>query len=401
MKTILLIIIIFLSFGSILAQSNCHQLQQKIINVENGLVEFKFGPPDNSENSKTYSLSDRIDFYKVPGVSIAVINNNKIEWAKAYGTLNVDTGTPVTTESYFEAASTTKMLTSAVVLHFAGKGLIDLDSDVNMYLKSWKIPENEFTKEKKVTLRLLLTHQAGLPSTNYPYEEDTTPSLIQVLKGELPAQNKAAVVEYIPGSKWQYSNIGYDVIQLLLEDITNVPLPDLFKEIIFEPLQMNSSTLIYPLEIEFQKREALPHNKDGKVCEPSMHPSALGHGGLMTTPYDLALFTIELMYAYKGESDKVLSKEIIQKMFHPELDLDPAIFGVPLKEGLGVFLQNAEQIFSFGHPGDNYPGTTCWQMGVPSLGKGVVIMTNGANGFPVAMEIFSAIKKEFNWPEGL
>lgn len=401
MKNILFIIMALFCTGLNLAQMNNQQIQQKISKVENGLVEFKFGPPDNSQNQNTYSLSERMAFYKVPGVSIAVIDNNKIAWTKAYGVLNVDTGTPTTTQSYFEAASTTKMLTAAIVLHFVNKGLIDLDTDVNEYLKSWKVEENEFTKEKKVTLRLLLTHQSGLSSTNFPYEINRTPALIQVLKAETPAQNKPAIVEYVPGSKWQYSNIGYDVIQLLLEDISGKPLQQIFKEIIFKPLQMNFSTMNYPLEKTLQKSEALPHDKEGKVCEPSMHPSAIAHGGLMTTPNDLALFTIELMRAYSGQSNKILSKKMVLEMFHPELDLDPAIFGVPLKEGLGVFLQNTEQDFAFGHPGDNYPGSTCWQMGVPSLGKGVVIMTNSANGFPLAMEIFAAIKKEYNWPVGL
>lgn len=121
----------------------------------------------------------------------------------------------------------------------------------------------------------------------------------------------------------------------------------------------------------------------------------------MTTPSDLARFTIELMRSYKGESNKILSKDAVNKMFHPEVDLDPAIFGVPLKEGLGVFIQSGYNVFSFGHPGDNYPGSTCWLMGVPSLGKAIVVMTNGANGLPIAMEIFNAVKKEYNWPAGL
>lgn len=122
----------------------------------------------------------------------------------------------------------------------------------------------------------------------------------------------------------------------------------------------------------------------------------------MTTPSDLALFTIELMRAYRGESAKIMSKEMVRKMFQAEVDLDPAILGVPLKDGLGVLLfVNAEQKIVFGHPGDNYPGATCWQLGVPGTGQGVVIMTNGLKGNLLAMEIFGAIKKEYNWPAGL
>jgi len=401
MKKITVIAVILLFAGISFAQVVTKETKEKIKKVENGLIEFKFGPPDNTHDKKTYTLTERMAFYKVPGVSVAVIDNYKIVWAKGYGTINASTGIPVSTASYFEAASTTKMLVAAIVLHYVEKGILEVDADVNKYLKRWKIAENEFTKDKKVTLRLLLTHQSGLPSSNFPYEDGRIPSIVQVLKGELPAQNKPAVVEAVPGSKWNYSNIGYVVIQLILEDLTDRSFQEIVKEIIFNPLKMKNSTMVYPLKKEEQKKEALPHDKEGKVGQTSMHPTALAQGGLMTTPLDLAAFTVELMRAYNGVSNKIISKEMVQMMLHPEVDLDPAIFGVPLKEGLGVFIFNGEKTFSFGHPGDNYPGSTCWLMGAPSAGKGIVIMTNGANGLPVAMEIFNAVKKEYGWPAGL
>jgi CubicO group peptidase (beta-lactamase class C family) len=90
-------------------------------------------------------------FYKVPGTSIAVINNSQIEWAKGYGTTDVNTGVPVTTETIFEAGSTSKSITAVMALHFVQEGLIDLDQNVNSYLKSWQVPENQFTEKKKVT----------------------------------------------------------------------------------------------------------------------------------------------------------------------------------------------------------------------------------------------------------
>lgn len=257
MKTITWAIVVLFCTAIGLAQGDNQLIQQRIIKIENGLVEFKFGPPDNAQTQKMLNLTERMAFYKVPGVSMAVINGNKIEWAKAYGNLNADSGMPVTTDSYFEAASTTKMLVAAAVLHFVGKGMLNLDKDVNNYLQSWKIPENDFTKTKKVTLRLLLSHQSGLPSTNFSYEDGKIPSVVRVLKGELPAQNKPALVEFEPGSKWQYSNIGYVVIQLLLEDLTGKPLPQILRETVFEPLKMKSSTLEYPLTKEWQKKRGI------------------------------------------------------------------------------------------------------------------------------------------------
>jgi formylglycine-generating enzyme required for sulfatase activity len=385
LKIVNMILAILLFSGFCYSQQNNSQSDSSIQNIEKGI--------------NGTSLEERMQVYKVPGLSIAVINNYKIEWAKAYGTLNAETGVPVNTESLFEAASITKSLVAVTVLHFVEQELLDLDVDVNTYLKTWKIPENEFTKEKKVTLRLLLSHQSGLPMTNLPYDLTSKPSLVQVMKGVFPALNKPVFVENIPGAKWEYSNIGYAVIQLLLEDVIRKSLQQIIQETIFDPLEMNSSTLNYPLVSELQKNEALPHFSSGTVGEPTMHPTALAHGGLITTPTDLAKFTLELIYAYQGKSNKIVSQKTVKKMFASELDLDPAIFGCMLfKQGLGFWIQGKDQNIFFGHTGDNYPGATSLFGGIPEQGKGIVIMTNGALGLPLAIEIMDAITKEYNWP---
>ncbi len=111
--------------------------------------------PSKEQLAHPKTLAERMKHYNTPGVSIAVINNYEIEWAKGYGTMDVNTGAPVTTETIFEGASTSKLLTAVLALHFVQKGLLELDADVNGYLKSWQVPENEFTSEEKVTLRRL------------------------------------------------------------------------------------------------------------------------------------------------------------------------------------------------------------------------------------------------------
>ncbi len=372
---------------------------ERIAALENGLIEFNPGGPGSTGAPRKMTLAERMAFHKIPGVSIAVIKENRIDWVKAYGVLKAGGEAPVTPESIFQAASTTKMLVAAAALHFVDKGRLDLDADVNTYLKSWQVPENELTRRKKVTLRLLLTHRAGLPMTNFPSDDGPPPSLVQILKAEPPARNKPAVVELLPGSEWRYSNIGYVVIQLLLEDLTGKPLPRLMREVVFEPLGMKTSTLIYPLEAGLRKREARPHDVDGRPGEPALPETALAQGGLLTTPSELALFTLELMRAYRGESDKLLSREAARAMLHPELDLDPSLLGMPLREGLGVLLGAKDEPFWFGHPGDNFPGTSSWVVGYPDLGAGLVIMTNGAKGNLLAMEIMPAFEAAYARPE--
>ncbi|MCX6555454.1 MAG: serine hydrolase [Candidatus Aminicenantes bacterium] len=386
-------------------------IAQRIKGVENSLIEFNPDAPPAAGQAgrlrpspcgapKLLTLAERMAFYKVPGVSIAVINHNRIEWTKGYGVLKAGSTAAVTPGSFFEAASTTKAVVAAIVLNLVQKGKLDLDADVNQYLKSWRIAENDFTKKQKVTLRLLLTHRAGLPMTNFPYAENAAPpTLLQVLKGEAPAGNKAAVVQLLPGSKWQYSNIGYVVIQQLLEDVLAKPLEQIARERVFGPLGMASSTFVCPLNAEQQKNEALPHDEQGVTGTPGMHPTALAQGGLITTPADLARFTCELLLAYQGRSQRLLAPAMFRRMLNKEVELDPHLFGFPVAEGLGVFVMGSGKGLSFSHPGQNYPGATSWLLAYPELSQGAVIMTNGVNGEQLTLEIIAALSSIYGWPQ--
>ena len=377
------------------------RVEQRIRAVETGLVEFTT-PADmfradstRSENLRT--LSERMEHYKVPGVSIAIVSDFAPGWARAYGVLRAGGDAPVTTGTFFQAASTSKLVAAAIVLHYVDSGVLSLDEDVNRYLKSWRLPESEFTRQQKVTLRLLLTHQAGLPSTNFPQQEGAgDPTLVQVLNGEPPATNKPAVVEQTPGAKWQYSNIGYVVIQQVLEDVLSKPYPRIAEEVVFNPLKMKNSTFVYPLAPKLRAREAMPHDADGVLRQPEIGPPALAQGGLVTTPSDLAVFAAELMRAYAGRSSHLLTRESVRLMFRGQVDLDPAMFGAPFSQGLGPILYGEGNGFAFILPGSNSPGMNCWLLGYPVTGRGVVVMTNGAMGEVLAMEVISAFNREYD-----
>jgi CubicO group peptidase (beta-lactamase class C family) len=376
-------------------------LAQNIARFENGLVPFTSieglfqAGPVKSGDPKT--LAERMAHYHTPGVSLAVIKDFEPDWAKAYGVLKTGRVEPVATDSYFEAASTSKLVTATIVLHYVEKGILRLDENINTYLRSWKLPDSDMTRRQKVTLRLLLTHQGGLPATNLPQKEGAgDPTLVQVLKGESPALNKPAVVEYIPGTRWQYSNIGYVVVQQILEDAIGQPFSRIARETVFKPLGMKNSTFVYPLDEKLRANEAWPHDSQGILRKPSMCPTAQAHGGLMTTPSDLALFGAELMRAYRGRSDRLLSKDMVRRMFTKVLDLDPATMGgLPVGEGLGVFLCGEGDNLVFLHLGGNSPGMNCWLLGYPKTGNGAAIMTNGADGEILALEIISALNREW------
>lgn len=402
MKKLMVTITVFLIIVSCSQQRNKSNIKQRINCIENSLIEFKsidkVFQPDSSQLANPKSIDERMKHYKTPGVSIAVINNNQLEWAKAYGITDVNTGEPVTTETIFEAGSTSKLITAVMVLHFVQLGLIDLDINVNNYLKSWKVPENEFTLQEKVTLRRLLTHQAGLPDTHYDSDESVEyPTLIDVLNGK-HGLNEAAIPENIPGSKWQYSNIAYNVIQLLFEDVLGKPFEQIAEEIIFKPLGMNNSTFVYPLDADKKIYEAMPHDIEGISRKTLMHLTATSHGGLTTTPTDLSKFSIELMLSYQGKSEKIISQEMTKRLFSKECEIDQEKFPIPFSEGLGVFLMGNDRDFFFTHPGNNNPGFSCWLIGWPEHGTATVIMINGKDNYGIGLiclEIISAIKNEY------
>jgi hypothetical protein len=150
------------------------------------------------------------------------------------------------------------------------------------------------------------------------------------------------------------------------------------------------------LDSEKKKREAMPHDAKGVSREPAMHESAFAHGNLTTTPADLAAFTLEMIRSYQGKSDKVLSQNMVKRLFSKECDIDQKAIPLPFYEGLGVFLMGEGEDLVFTHPGENFPGFISWLMGWPERGTAAVIMTNGAQGFLLAVEIISAIHREYN-----
>ena len=139
-------------------------LEQRIQRIENGLLPatvLKAEPPIRM------ILAERMKFYRTPGVSVAVINNGKLEWSRGYGYVNSDNQQIVTPETQFQAASISKPLTAIAVLQLVERGKLRLDDDVNKYLLTWKVPESEVTRTEHATIRRVLSHSAGFSVSGF------------------------------------------------------------------------------------------------------------------------------------------------------------------------------------------------------------------------------------------
>lgn len=361
-------------------------LEKRIQSIQDGLLPSVVV---KGESGQTAKLSDRMAALHVPGVSVAVVHDGQIEWARGFGVTRIG-GPAVTTETLFQAASISKPVTALAVLRLVQSGKLDLDTDVNRYLKTWKVPDNEFTAKTKVTLRELLTHTAGMTVHGFPgYASDAPlPTVTQVLKGEKPANTPAIRVDTTPGTIWRYSGGGYVIVQQLLEDVTGKSFPKLMQELVLEPIGMPHSTYEQPLPSARLAEAAMPYRQDGQPVAGGPHTyREMGPGGLWTTPSDLARYAIEVQKALAGKSSKVLSAAMARQMLSPGMN----------HWGLGPATGGSPEHPYFTHGGAN-EGFRCNFMAYEN-GDGVFIMTNGDNGGDVAEELLRTVAHEYNWPD--
>jgi CubicO group peptidase (beta-lactamase class C family) len=374
------------AFTPATAQKKPDDLAQRIQRIENGLstaVVVK-------GQTQPFKLADRMAHYKAPGVSIAVINNGKIEWAKGYGLLEAGSTTAVTPATLFQAVSAGQPVVSLAALALVQQGKLSLDEDVNLKLQSWKVPDSEFSKEQKVTLRRLLSHSAGLtvPAFRGYASGEPVPTLMQVLNGEKPANSAPIRVDILPGSRWRYSSGGYTVLQQLLIDVTGKSLPQLMRDLVLDKLEMNRSTYDQPLPETLTVNAATAHRADGAILKGKRHTyPEMAAAGLWTTPSELARFAIEVQQSYTGKTQRVLSQEMAKQMLTKQAG----------NYGLGFNLWIDDKSFYFGNGGSN-EGFKCQLAMFAETGQGAVLMTNGDQGSRLLEEIIRAIAKEYEWP---
>jgi dipeptidyl aminopeptidase/acylaminoacyl peptidase/CubicO group peptidase (beta-lactamase class C family) len=359
-------------------------------------VESGLASADQADRGRAgLSLADRMKHYDVPGVSIAVIDDGEIAWAKGYGVREKGTETPVGTDTLFQAASISKPVTAAATLQLAEEGKLDLDTNVNSYLKSWQVPDNEFTADQPVTLRGILTHTAGTSVSGFMgYRPDRPlPTTVQILDGVKPANSKPVRVVRKPGTKWSYSGGGTTIQQLILEDVTGIDFQALLSQRVLQPLKMNDSTFEQPLPEHLRDRAARSHqSKKVHSRKWNVYPE-LAAAGLWTTPTDLARFAIAVREAYRGESDILLSQETARQMLTPsEVSRESG-----LAYGLGPAVAGQAETLGFGHGGGNV-GFRCLMVLMIESGDGAVVMNNGGNGEILNEEIFHSIAAAYQWP---
>ncbi|HSL72116.1 MAG TPA: serine hydrolase [Longimicrobiales bacterium] len=360
--------------------------EERIARIEQGLL------PAVRVKGRSYapsSLAERMRQHQVPAISIAVVNDGRIEWAKAYGLADVESGRTATTATLFQAASISKPVAVTAALQLVQEGKLSLDEDVNLKLRSWKVPANGFTAKKPVTLRRIVSHTAGLTVHGFPgYAASASlPTVVQVLNGEAPANTRPVRVDVEPGTIWRYAGGGTTVMQLLLTEVTGQPFPQLMRERVLDRIGMTASTYEQPLPAARAVQAATGYRTGSKPIAGHFHTyPEMAAAGLWTTPTDLAKWMIEVQRAFSGASEKMISRRTA------ELMLTPVLGG----GGLGPTLWASGDTLRFGHGGAN-EGFRAQVMGFAHRGQGAVIMTNSDTGGPLIQEVLTAIFQEYGW----
>ncbi len=353
------------------------------------LVEHGLGGWVQIESEPKWSLAERMKYYHANGVSIAVIKDFKIEWAKGYGWADSSNQTPVTTQTLFQAGSISKSLNGVGVLKLVQEKKLDLYTDINNYLKSWKFPYDSLSKNKKITVANLLSHTAGLTVHGFPgYEKgDTIPTLSEILDGKRPANTAPVRSAFEPSLKSQYSGGGTTVSQLIVQDITGQPYDKYMWENILRPMGMTYSSYTQPPPVENQRLLATAYYNDGKAVTGKYHiyPEQAA-AGLWTNPTDLGKYIIETQLALQGKSQKGLSQAFTQLRLTPYIDTSAA---------LGVFIEKKGEQKYFTHGGVD-EGFVSQYVGSFENGNGVVVMSNTYN-MAIIDEIINSIADVYKW----
>ena len=363
------------------------ETEQHIQHVTSGLTSDVVIKGDEHA---THMLVDRMKELNIRGVSIAVIHEGKIEWARGFGVSSIG-GSPVTPETMFQAGSISKPLAAMAALRLVEQGKLSLDADINSFLTTWKFPADPVAVGKPVTLRELLTHTGGTTVHGFPGYASTepVPTLVQVLNGEKPANTPAIRSEAVPGAKWNYSGGGYTIMQQALIDVTKKPFPKLLHDTVLAPIGMTQSTYEQPLPKEFQAYAATPYSGDGKPIKGGAHTyPEMAAAGLWTTPTDLARYAIEVQKSLEGKANHVLSVEMTRQMLTSGMG----------QWGLGLEIGGAEADPYFTHGGVN-DGFVNNFAAYEKNGEGAVVMTNSANGGLIASEILHSIAAVYGWPD--
>lgn len=393
---IILVIVILAIAGLMLLPRNTPRLQtsltteQRIKSVEDniGFVKFKI------TGRVATHIEERMKYYGINGLSMAVINDYKIDWVKNYGWANVEDKIPITDATLFQPGSISKSVNALGIMKLYQDKEVDLFKDVNSYLTSWKFPYDSLSKGKKITLAQLLSHSAGLNVHGFGFESyargDTLPTIVQLLDGKKPSTTETVRSLFEPGWKHKYSGGGTMISQLALMDVAKQPYDSFMDQEILQPFGMKNSFFTQPPPIDKENFLAIGYTQiksGGRVRGNYPITPQQAAAGLWTTSTDLANMVVTIQRTLAGKPATFLRRETAELMLTPYNDISAT---------LGFFIDDKNGTAYFQHGAGN-PGFSGWYYGGMEGGKGVVILMNSDVGTRIFDEIIKSVAQVYGW----
>src|SRR6056297_1602633 len=340
---------------------------------------------DYSETEFQQMLDQRIpgwmDRYEVPGVTLALVKNGETVWAGAYGLADVETQIQMTPKTVCRVESISKSVTARGVMKLVEMGAIQLDDPVCRHLKSWKFPDSDFDTDK-VTIRHLLSHSSGLSLGTIGLEyapQEKKPSMREALTREVQFVQE-------PGQSFIYSNVGFNLLELLIEDVSGQSFSEFMKEEILHPSGMQYAS--FEWQEDFPTKVPNGYTVNGDPVSVYVY-SEKGAGGLFANVEDIARFVASGMLNEFYKTDYTISQNSIGELYSPVIDVGGIYSFVAGKYGLGHFIETLPdgRRAVFGG-GQGHGWMTHFHL-VPDAGEGIVILTNSSRSWPLISNILS------------
>lgn len=393
--TLFFILVILSSCSFREKDSRTQQIKHDCINSEKspeGKVQLEEGIREqvkfSGEPEDLSTITERMSTYNIPALSLAVISQGKIEWADIYQNINFSEENELSCSSIFQAASLSKPVTFLAVLRMQSAGKINLDKNIQEYLKDFVIPPGKQTDDNPVTFRNIFSHTSGISPGGYlGYARNLPmPSDLDILRGSEGVNTPAIEVISPPNETLAYSGGAYTLAELALQDIFNDTFSNIMQKWILEPAGMKHSEFTQPLPASDSVRVAKGHDPSGKVTEGGWnnYPEQAA-AGLWSNSVDLAKFLIEIYKAYQGDSS-LFSQADIQSIISDERN--GSVYG--------FLLNRSGDDISITHYGGNVGYRTGMTISLTS-GNGLVYLTNSDNGGALGNELLLSASQVYNW----
>ncbi|WP_256706352.1 serine hydrolase domain-containing protein [Paenibacillus sp. FSL R7-0337] len=330
-------------------------------------------------------MEEYMNRLQIPGAVISVVKDSRIILAKGYGSSNLEQALPVDpATSMFRIASTTKLFTWTAVMQLVEQGRIDLDTDINTYLKSVKIPA---TYPEPVTMRHLMTHTAGFEEGGVGYQITTDPA-------ELPGSISETLNKHMlarirpPGVMSSYSNYGATLAGMIVEDVSGIPYNDYIQKYIFDPLDMKYSTVVEPLPKSFIPYQVVGYNSETGSFIPGTPTFEGGFrpaGSATVSAVDMAHFMIAHLQNGKYGEQQLLKPATAERMHSTAFQFDKRLPGV----ALGFAEKRVNGVTLISHGGSDPMFNTEFYL-APAKQLGIFLSYNGGQGSEAASNLLQA-----------